>query len=357
MQPACTQWLWGESWIWHEHESHFPQGVLAAVTLVGGGAGDGGARARAREWDGASPLLRASTTLRGAGARPQWLEQKPCRLVWAGGTPAKCAPSPLPALHRRPWGERCCAGGPAVEVRARGERVTAPVRIPGCSWPAAPIGTSGGRPSPIQAPLQVPATSTSHDRALRQPWQPSPSCGARGVERAPGPGWGSPQVPGRGPPRFQSASSAVCREQARVCARHQWSQGFLSPSCESTCLSNQLRELPSCCQTPGLTQHICGLNPSLPKEDLSSCNRPRLQCPFPGAQDPGWSLPFPSYLTPCGSCLQPWLYRSLPARLQFVLSETCPPSRCIFDVSVGGGELHVLPPLLPSWSQPHVVQP
>lgn len=44
----------------------FPQGVLAAITLVGSGAGDGGATARAWGESGLLCLV-ADTTLPGAG--------------------------------------------------------------------------------------------------------------------------------------------------------------------------------------------------------------------------------------------------------------------------------------------------
>ena len=54
----------------------FPQGVLAAITLVGGGAGDGADRDRARCELGLLLCSVATTTLRGAGVGPKLLEQK-----------------------------------------------------------------------------------------------------------------------------------------------------------------------------------------------------------------------------------------------------------------------------------------
>ena len=55
----------------------FPQGVLAAIMLVGGGAGYGGARARARCELGLLLYSVAITTLSVVGLGPKVLEQKP----------------------------------------------------------------------------------------------------------------------------------------------------------------------------------------------------------------------------------------------------------------------------------------
>ena len=54
----------------------FPQGVLAAIISVGGGTGDGGARARARCESGLPLCSVANTTLSGVEAGPKLLEQK-----------------------------------------------------------------------------------------------------------------------------------------------------------------------------------------------------------------------------------------------------------------------------------------
>ena len=54
-----------------------PQGVLVAVTLVGGGARDGGARARAMCESGLPLCSVVITALLRAGSGPQVLEQKP----------------------------------------------------------------------------------------------------------------------------------------------------------------------------------------------------------------------------------------------------------------------------------------
>ena len=54
----------------------FPQGVLAAIALVGGGAGDGGASAGARCEIGFPLCSVAITALSGTGSAPKLLEQK-----------------------------------------------------------------------------------------------------------------------------------------------------------------------------------------------------------------------------------------------------------------------------------------
>ena len=54
----------------------FPQGMLAAITLIGGGAGDGGARARAR-CDLGLLFSVAVTALLGAGSDPKVLKLRP----------------------------------------------------------------------------------------------------------------------------------------------------------------------------------------------------------------------------------------------------------------------------------------
>lgn len=59
----------------------FPQSVLAAITLVGGGAEDGGARARVMCDLGSFLRSVATTTLSGLGLGPKVLEQKPEVLI------------------------------------------------------------------------------------------------------------------------------------------------------------------------------------------------------------------------------------------------------------------------------------
>ena len=57
------------------NRSHiFPQCVLAAITLVGGGAGDGGSRDRAKCEAGIPLCSVAITTLLGAGVNPKLIQ-------------------------------------------------------------------------------------------------------------------------------------------------------------------------------------------------------------------------------------------------------------------------------------------
>ena len=74
-------------------------------------------------------------------------------------------------------------------------------------------------------------------------------------------------------------------------------------------------------QAPGLKHPICGSNCSFPKEDYP-CNLPFPLSPLSGAQVLSQML-FSFSPVPCGSFLQPWLYRSLSANLQLVFSENC----------------------------------
>ena len=71
IQTVCAQCLWWESWIWHDTSHIFPQGVLAAITLVGGGAGDGGAKAGTGCEAGLPLCSVAITTLSGVGSDPK----------------------------------------------------------------------------------------------------------------------------------------------------------------------------------------------------------------------------------------------------------------------------------------------
>lgn len=54
-----------------------PQGLLVALTLAGGGAGDGGAKARPENDSGLFLCSFGSITLLGVGYGPKLLEQKP----------------------------------------------------------------------------------------------------------------------------------------------------------------------------------------------------------------------------------------------------------------------------------------
>lgn len=68
-----------------------------------------------------------------------------------------------------------------------------------------------------------------------------------------------------------------------------------------------------------------------------------LQTPFLGAQVPT-SCPclFPSYLIPCRSFFQLWLYRVLSFSFQLVFCENCSAYKCILDLFMEGGEAYIL---------------
>lgn len=54
-----------------------------------------------------------------------------------------------------------------------------------------------------------------------------------------------------------------------------------------------------------------------------------------------WLLLFLSYSIPCVSFLQTLLYRSLSDSFQLVFNENCSTCRCISDLFMEGGELHI----------------
>ena len=69
IRSVCSQWLWWETGSDISMNHVFPQGLLAAITLVGGGARDRRARAEP-SWVKASPLLHANTSLLCVGSSP-----------------------------------------------------------------------------------------------------------------------------------------------------------------------------------------------------------------------------------------------------------------------------------------------
>ena len=75
----------------------FPQGVLTALTLVGGGARDGRARAEARCKTGLPLCSVAITAPSRVRSNPKLLKQNPYGLGQAGSLPFKCVFFPLPA--------------------------------------------------------------------------------------------------------------------------------------------------------------------------------------------------------------------------------------------------------------------
>ena len=94
-------------------------------------------------------------------------------------------------------------------------------------------------------------------------------------------------------------------------------------------------------RSPGMECWVCGLTRSLLMAAVHPCSLSFPLSPIPGAQVPTWSLFFLSYRITYGFFQQSWLCRSLSASFQLFFSETCSTCKCIFDVFVGGGELHV----------------
>ena len=76
MLSVCAQWLWWESWICSERGYIISQCALAATALMGGTAGVGWARDRARCVPGLLPGSMAVSVLLGGGVEPEGLEQE-----------------------------------------------------------------------------------------------------------------------------------------------------------------------------------------------------------------------------------------------------------------------------------------
>ena len=170
IQSACTQWLWRESCIWHEHESHFHQGVLAPITLVESGAEDRGARAWSRCEPGLLFCSLSNTTLLGAGVCPKLMEQKPWGLVRAGPVPSECVLALLPALAPLPrvwqyWSKKAWSRC-SEWIWAWAVATLAPVIVPVWFWCAASVSPSNGCPWPVQMLSWFWVGSASHNWAL-----------------------------------------------------------------------------------------------------------------------------------------------------------------------------------------------
>ena len=96
---VCVQCLWWESWLWHGCMPRLSSGLLAAITLIRTGAGDGGTRAGA-ECEAGPPrpcpaLFSDHHHCIRAVSDPRLLLQKPWGLGWVGSIPFKYVfPSP-----------------------------------------------------------------------------------------------------------------------------------------------------------------------------------------------------------------------------------------------------------------------
>ena len=100
IRSVCSQWLWWETGSDISMNHVFPQGLLAAITLVGGGARDRGLEQSPPE---SGLLCSMPTPPYCVWAPPQMLEQQlPGVGVWAGSIPSKGV---LPTQHPSPGGE------------------------------------------------------------------------------------------------------------------------------------------------------------------------------------------------------------------------------------------------------------
>ena len=258
-----------------------------------------------------------------------------------------CSP-PTQHWHPHPRGEifwskrslsRCL-----VWVRAWVVVVQAPVRVPDCSWCAACISVSSGCPHPIQILFKVWVSSVPQNCALSSATTDHVLVWSYATEQK-GPEWvlSSDSKPARVLDSF-NLLPLPCFVSKQVCAHSSWAESrfltaFLlislvfSPSKGTVFpVSDSRVEVPNTWLK--LLTSLWG-SPSL-------CNPPPLLWRLPGAQVPTWSLLFPSYVIPPGSFSQFWLYKSLSASLHFIFSENFSTCRCIFDVFIGGSELHGL---------------
>ena len=128
-----------------------------------------------------------------------------------------------------------------------------------------------------------------------------------------------------------------------------WVQASHSPPVSPSHLPTSQGVLSPPCRTLGLGRQIWSPHCSLPREGVRLCNLPFPLSPLPGTQVQTWSLFFISYLMPCGSFLQPWLYSHLSASFQLFFRENCSMCRYIFDVFTGGFVHGSCPPTPPSY--------
>ena len=215
----------------------FPQSVLVAITLVGSGSGDEGARARDRCKLGLPYAQWPWPHYHRWGQVPSCWSRSPEGWVQADSTPFKCVISLLPVLAPLP-------------LTLLQEQASLCV-----------LFTSGAKAS---SSPPVGPTSTPKEACL-------PCVGPQD--------WG-----------------------AQCVAWTAYSPGWIS-------------------------SHVISLFPCVPSQGHSSLT---------------WSLLFLSYPIPCGSFLYPCLYKWLSARFWLVFSENISMCRCILDVSVWGGEFHIL---------------
>ena len=155
----------------------FTQGVLAAITMVGGGAGDRGARTGAR-YDLLLCLVAKKHPIRvGVGSHVAGAEALKFVSKLAPFLLSVCSPS---SQHQNP-----CPRGSRVPYRKRGQVwvhsvgllawavATWPVRVGDHFWCADSISTSNGCPCAVQMLFWVWVGTFPHGWSLLS-WQPLP---------------------------------------------------------------------------------------------------------------------------------------------------------------------------------------
>lgn len=152
----------------------FSQGKLTAITLVGGRAGDGVARARTTCEPELSICLAAFTPLSGVSSGSKFLEEKTqgSSLSWLYSFKV-CA---LPACSTDTIAsEGSCAGLKGAGVGTTSElglgcSSLAEVPDPDFFWCVACVNTSNGCPYPVLMPLLIWASFASLRQALAPMW-------------------------------------------------------------------------------------------------------------------------------------------------------------------------------------------
>ena len=118
---------------------------------------------------------------------------------------------------------------------------------------------------------------------------------------------------------------------------HEWSLGFSRLSiCPCNSVSSQGGFSPTC-RSPELGCPVCGLTNPSPGVSVHLCDLPFPLSHLPGAQVLTWC--FSSH--PTWLCVYFFII-VLVAYVRFCQFPVCFPYKCIFDVFVGTGELHVL---------------
>ena len=222
------------------------------------------------------------------------------------------------------------------EVSCNGAAI---IRDLGCCWGPAWVRDNSGYRHPTWTPPQGEVASVSYSWVFPQ----RPRSSAMPLHGVSGSRWFAQPWPGvpigvmeAQKPLEQTSLLLFWGQSQRVSTPCKWSPAISQPF-----VSLRVPPVRKVGCLPCLGPHDCGVQCS---SDLSL---PRacvlfLSVPLPGAQVLTWQLLFLSYPVTCGSFLQPCWPRSLFASLWFFFSENSSICRWIFNVFVGGGELHLL---------------